>query len=78
MFMSSGEGLKLGLASFAHRSPVATIPPRHVGDMAIIHFQSFADSSRGGIAEKHMPADRGTCILLNLSLSLAAVGCTLQ
>jgi len=40
--------------------------------VAIVPFQSFADSSRGGIVERHVQCSRAPCILL----SLAAVGCT--
>jgi len=42
--------------------------------VAIVPFQAFADSSRGGIVEKHVQCPR---ILLNLPLCLATVGCSL-
>jgi len=43
--------------------------------VAIVPFQSFAGSFLIGIVEGHLEV---LCILLNLPLLLAAVGCTLQ
>jgi len=44
--------------------------------VAVVPFQAFADSSRGSTVERQCA--QGPCILLNLPLRLAAVGCTLQ
>ena len=46
--------------------------------VAIVPVEAFADSSRGGFVERHVHACRAPCILLNLPLRLATVGCTLQ
>jgi len=46
--------------------------------VTIVPFQPFADSSRGGIVERHVQCVQSPCVLLNLPLCLAAVGCTLQ
>jgi len=46
--------------------------------VAIVSFQAFVDSSRGGVVERLCNARRAQCIWLNLPLRLAAVGCTVQ
>jgi len=46
--------------------------------VAIVPFQAFTESSPAGIIEWHVQCAQSPCILLNMPLRLAAVGCTLQ
>ena len=48
--------------------------------MAIVHFQAFVESSRGGVFERHVQYAQSVMHLVksDLLLRLAAVGCTLQ
>ena len=46
--------------------------------MTIVPFQAFADSSHGGIVERHVLCAQRPMHLVESAASLATVGCTVQ